>query len=153
MLVDLAGPKIRLGELPGDLIDCEPDAEFRFIRGDVSAHPHDLITTYEPLVDELNVGDTVMLADGTVGMKVVEKGRRLRPLPGDAAGIDSQPPGNEPARREAQRPGHGRRRSRRTPSGPPKIDIDFVGLSFVRQPQRRARAEGTCCARAARRPA
>ena len=33
------GPKIRLGELPGDMVDCAPDAEFRFVRGESSSGP------------------------------------------------------------------------------------------------------------------
>lgn len=74
ILVDLAGPKIRLGELPNDLIECPLGAEFRFLRGDVAQTPQELVTTYEPLVDELAVGDRVMLADGTVGMEVFGRG-------------------------------------------------------------------------------
>ena len=58
MLVDLAGPKIRLGELPGGQLDCTPGAEFRFVRGDDARQPDELVTTYAPLVDELKVGDT-----------------------------------------------------------------------------------------------
>ena len=42
-LVDLAGPKIRLGPLPGDAIECAADAEFRFVRGDVPRAPDELM--------------------------------------------------------------------------------------------------------------
>ena len=38
----------------------------------MSSAPDELTTTYERLVDELEVGDRVMLADGTVAL-VVEK--------------------------------------------------------------------------------
>jgi len=74
ILVDLAGPKIRLGELPGDIVECPLGAEFRFVRGETSGAAHELVTTYEPLVDELAIGDQVMLADGTVGMTVFGRG-------------------------------------------------------------------------------
>ena len=37
--------------------------------------PQELTTTYEPLVDELAVGDRVMLADGTVSLVVEERGK------------------------------------------------------------------------------
>ena len=47
--------------------------EFRFVRGAQPQQPRDLTTTYAPLVDELAVGDNVMLADGTVSMVVFEK--------------------------------------------------------------------------------
>jgi pyruvate kinase len=73
ILVDLAGPKIRLGELPDDRIFCETDEEFSFVAGNGPATGRDLTATYPPLVKELSVGDLVMLADGTVSMVVVRK--------------------------------------------------------------------------------
>ena len=72
-LVDLAGPKIRLGELVQDPTHCALGSEVRFVRGSKSANPLDLVSNYERLVDELQVGNTVMLADGTVGLQVVAK--------------------------------------------------------------------------------
>jgi pyruvate kinase len=73
ILVDLAGPKIRLGELPGGERIFALDEVVEFIRGTKSDDPNKLIVTYEPLVDELAIGDRIMLADGTVGMIVVDK--------------------------------------------------------------------------------
>ncbi len=74
ILADLAGPKIRLGQIPNDLISCHEGELFRFVRGTTINNPGELTTTYEPLVDELVVGNSVMLADGTVGLVVEEKG-------------------------------------------------------------------------------
>jgi pyruvate kinase len=73
VLMDLAGPKIRLGELTVDPTDCEPGKIFRFVRGTTSTAPDELTCTYAPLVDDLSVGDPVMLADGTVSMQVMSK--------------------------------------------------------------------------------
>jgi pyruvate kinase len=73
VLVDLAGPKIRLGTLHTDPTFCEPDEVFSFIRGDKPGRENELTSSYAPLVSELNVGDSVMLADGTVSMAVVAK--------------------------------------------------------------------------------
>ena len=73
ILVDLAGPKIRLGPLLTDPTQCELGAEFRFVRGEASRVPGELTATYPHLVDELSPGDAVMLADGTVSMTVLEK--------------------------------------------------------------------------------
>ena len=73
ILVDLAGPKIRLGELPGDQIHCEMGEEYVFVSGSATAAANELTSTYAPLVDELSVGDRVMLADGTVSMVVTAK--------------------------------------------------------------------------------
>lgn len=73
ILVDLAGPKIRLGQLADDPLRCEEGAEFRIVRGDVPRQAAELVTSYAPLVDELSVGDRVLLADGLVSMRVVDK--------------------------------------------------------------------------------
>jgi pyruvate kinase len=73
VLVDLAGPKIRLGELYTDPTDCVPGEIFRFIRGEKPSAPDELTCTYTSLVQELQIGDTVMLADGTVSLSVVGK--------------------------------------------------------------------------------
>ncbi len=71
ILVDLAGPKFRLRELPDDHIFCHRDETFFFVKNQPN-NPNELITSYEPLIDELSVGDQVMLADGTVSMVVEE---------------------------------------------------------------------------------
>ena len=73
VLVDLAGPKIRLGEIPGGALECVEGAVFKFIRGTESHHPDEFTTTYERLIDELAVGDAVMLADGTISLVVEER--------------------------------------------------------------------------------
>ncbi|QDT94888.1 pyruvate kinase [Gimesia aquarii] len=73
ILGDLSGPKIRLGVLPGDEITCRHDMRFRFIRGIETNNPQELTCTYEPLIEDLRVGDPVLLADGMVAMRVVEK--------------------------------------------------------------------------------
>ncbi|MEM8946077.1 MAG: pyruvate kinase [Planctomycetota bacterium] len=71
ILADLAGPKFRLGEVEGESIFCSKGERFFFVK-DESTCRTELTTSYEPLVDELSVGDTVMLADGTVSMSVEE---------------------------------------------------------------------------------
>ncbi len=72
VLLDLAGPKLRLGQLMVDPFHCENGAQVTFIRGDEPAEPNQFTSSYKRLIDELAVGDRVMLADGTVSL-VVEK--------------------------------------------------------------------------------
>lgn len=72
ILADLAGPKIRLGELPDGGLRFRQGAEFVFVRGATTAE-NELTCTYEPLVDDLRAGDRVLLADGTVTMRVIQK--------------------------------------------------------------------------------
>src|SRR3954447_12744950 len=63
ILVDLAGPKIRLGELASEPLQCDVGEEFRFVPGTKSTAINELTCTYPALIAELAVGDPVMLAD------------------------------------------------------------------------------------------
>ena len=132
ILIDLAGPKIRLGQLPVPEITCAAGAEFYFIRGEYSDDPTRLVTTYEPLVDDLNVGDRIMLADGTVGMIVEEK-------LADAVRCRVIQPGTILSRQGVNLPGaklstpamsEADRENALWAAG---AGIDYVSLSFVRQ--------------------
>jgi len=70
ILIDLAGPKIRLGQLHTDPIFLEPGVEVEFIRGDKSSEPRQLTCSYPSLVDELQAGDAIVLCDGLVRLVV-----------------------------------------------------------------------------------
>ncbi len=73
VLADLAGPKMRLGELLNGEYLCPTGGSVTFIRGTKSDRAGVFTTTYEPLIDELKVGDRILLADGTVVLQVQEK--------------------------------------------------------------------------------
>ncbi len=73
ILGDLSGPKIRLGELPEEGIDCREGETFQFVRLPSESDPHQLTCTYDKLIDDLSPGDALLLADGTVRMQVIEK--------------------------------------------------------------------------------
>ena len=131
ILGDLSGPKIRLGKLPNDEILCETGAKYTFIQGMQPSKPDELTSTYEPLVDELRVGDRVMLADGTVSMRVIEK-------TADRAVCVVEQSGPIRSRQGINLPGV----TLSTPSLTEKdredlvwackTGLDFIGLSFVR---------------------
>lgn len=132
ILVDLAGPKFRLGELEGESIYCEYDQEFFLVASDPQG-PFELTTTYDPLIDELSVGDLVMLADGTVGMRVehIAAGRaKLRVVqPGlirSRQGINL--PGVKISAPAISVDDH------QNAIWAAKAGVDFVSLSFVRSP-------------------
>ena len=72
ILLDLAGPKIRLGQLVTDPFECQDDMRVKFVRGEHADSPTTFTSSYERLVDELEVGGRVMLADGTVALEVEE---------------------------------------------------------------------------------
>jgi pyruvate kinase len=75
VLQDLSGPKIRLGEIKGGVMACDYDAEFLLSPQQVEpADSHRLTSTYPSLADDLQVGQSVLFADGTIAMEVVARG-------------------------------------------------------------------------------
>ncbi len=74
VLADLGGPKIRLGPIPGDVVECPHGAEFSLVRERSGDDPGMLTCTYRDLPDDLKPGDEAVFADGAVAMKVVDSG-------------------------------------------------------------------------------
>ena len=73
ILVDLAGPKIRLGQLTQNPLILENNQTVRMIRGLQANADDELTCNYEPLIDEVAVGDDIVLADGISRIQVLEK--------------------------------------------------------------------------------
>ena len=73
ILGDLSGPKIRLGELQQEEICCQAGGRFQFVREPDPDDITKLTCTYEKLIDDVSIGDRILLADGTVSMRVTEK--------------------------------------------------------------------------------
>jgi pyruvate kinase len=134
ILVDLAGPKIRLGDLFQEPTACHFGAEFQFIRGTMSTAANIFTSNYERLIDELDVGDSVMLADGTVGLRVTEKQN-------DRVKCQVVAAGSVRSRQGINLPGAKLSVPAMTPDDwtnagwAAKNQVDFVSLSFVRTPK------------------
>jgi len=131
VLQDLCGPKIRLGKLPGDTIDCQLGAEFLLTTGDSPKEAGELTCSYQQLVHDLEVSQIVLFADGAVGMEVVEQseaGARLRVTQ----------PGKIRSQQGINVPGAALSVSALTPKDIADLDwtaanrVEYVGLSFVR---------------------
>ena len=134
VLVDLAGPKIRLGTLFHDPVQCEVGEQVKFIRGDVSSSEYEFTTNYSRLIDELDVGDRVMLADGVVELKVLDaendeaicqvveggviRSRQGVNLPGVALSVPAMTEEDYDNAHWAA-----------------ELGVDFLSLSFVRSPE------------------
>lgn len=70
ILIDLAGPKIRLGDVPDGNIECAKGASFVFSKVE---KPGVLSCNYPQLIDEVQSGDKLLFADGIVRMEVQSK--------------------------------------------------------------------------------
>lgn len=133
ILGDLSGPKIRLEELGQEEICCQTGGRFEFVR---ERDPRDitkLTCTYDKLIDDVRVGDRILLADGIVAMRVTEK-----PPENDRVVCVVEHSGCIRSRQGVNLPGA----VLSTPSLTDKdrkdlawaieYQLDFVGLSFVR---------------------
>jgi pyruvate kinase len=133
ILVDLAGPKIRLGDLVADPLPCRMDEQFSFVRDGQARTANQLETNYPRLVDELAMDDIVMLADGTVGMQVIE-------CEADSVLVKVIEAGLVRSRQGVNLPGVTLSVSALTAEDRDNAiwaansEVDFVGLSFVRKP-------------------
>jgi pyruvate kinase len=133
VLQDLCGPKMRLGPIPGDLVECPLGEEFTLVAERSSDSARELTCTYRELPNDLKPGETVLFADGTVGMTVVDT------APGWAR-LKVTLPGRLRSRQGLNLPGSELAVKSLTDkdlhdldwTGRQGADVQYVGLSFVR---------------------
>ncbi len=133
VLQDLCGPKIRLGTIPGGAVACDLDAVFT-IRDEPGPEgdPYQLSCSHPTLPGELEIGQSVLFADGTVAMEVIER------IPGGAR-IKVTLPGLIRSHQGLNVPGGALSVSALTEKDIHDLewtaqhDVAYVGLSFVRR--------------------
>jgi pyruvate kinase len=133
VLLDLAGPKIRLGQLHQDPLVCHEGMRITFVR-QATGRSDEVTSTYDQLIEELQPGDRVMLADGTVSLRVesvqqdraecvVTGGGSVRSRQGiNLPGVQLSVPALLP-------------RDIENAIWAAENEIDFISLSFVRSPE------------------
>ncbi|MFM2294991.1 MAG: hypothetical protein RLZZ350_1404 [Verrucomicrobiota bacterium] len=73
ILMDTQGPAIRTGDLPVPL-DLKPGQKFTLtVRGEHSEEEHSVNVNYENFINDISVGDTVLVDNGAIHMKVLAK--------------------------------------------------------------------------------
>jgi pyruvate kinase len=132
ILLDLQGPKIRLGTFRGGSAVLEEGAEFTIttepIEGDATA----ACTTYQDFAKDVRPGDRVLLADGALELRVLESdgvSARCRVVRG---GVISDKKGINLPGVQLSTPSLTRRDMEALQAGL-EIGIDLVALSFVRR--------------------
>jgi pyruvate kinase len=136
VLQDLCGPKMRLGPIPNDLVECPLGEEFALVKDRASDSARELTCSYRELPDDLKPGETVLFADGTVAMTVTDAGR-------GRAGLKVTLPGRLRSRQGLNLPGSELAVKSLTDKDLHDLDwtarhaddVQFVGLSFVRSPE------------------
>ncbi len=133
ILQDLCGPKMRLGPIPGDRVECPVGEDFILVEERKSDDPRELTCSYQGLTSDLKAGEVVLFADGNVGMTVTDVG------PGWAK-LKVTLPGRLRSRQGLNLPGTNLAVKSLTEKDLADLDwtarhagdVDFVGLSFVR---------------------
>jgi len=140
VLQDLCGPKMRLGPIPGDRVECPLAEEFILVAERTSDNPRELTCSYRELPNDLKPGETVLFADGTVAMMVTDVGP-------ERARLKVTLPGWLRSRQGLNLPGSELAVKSLTDKDLRDLDwtarhageVQFVGLSFVRGPEDVAR--------------
>ncbi|MCX7982735.1 MAG: pyruvate kinase [Syntrophales bacterium] len=73
VLQDLAGPKLRIGKVPEEGLELCPGDEFVLTTEEVLGSCAGVSVSYAHLVDEVHIGDRILLADGLLELVVVDK--------------------------------------------------------------------------------
>ncbi|MCC6544109.1 MAG: pyruvate kinase [Nitrospirae bacterium] len=72
ILLDLQGPKIRIGRLEKDSIFLEEGEQFTITTRDITGNEREVSTDYIPLPKELSVGSHILLDDGLLELEVLK---------------------------------------------------------------------------------
>ncbi|MCH1402679.1 MAG: pyruvate kinase, partial [Candidatus Nanopelagicales bacterium] len=72
ILIDLQGPKIRLGSFTAGPVHLEPGADFIVTTEDVAGDATMVSTTHAGLPDDVNPGDLVLVDDGRIELRVTK---------------------------------------------------------------------------------
>jgi pyruvate kinase len=71
-LLDLQGPKIRIGKLANGQIELKPGAELTITTESVVGDERRVSTTYQGLPRDVKVGDQILLDDGYLSLAVIQ---------------------------------------------------------------------------------
>lgn len=132
ILLDTQGPAIRTGELKTDL-QLKPGDIIEFtVRGAKSEEKYSVDVNYDGLINDISVGDTVLVDNGVMRLLVLEKKRnRIR--------CKVLTPGKLGSHRHINLPGIRvnlpplTKKDLEDVALGAEVDVDFVALSFARQ--------------------
>ena len=132
ILIDLQGPKIRVGELVEPEIEIKQGDKIEITTKDIIGTKDIISTSYKSLADDAQVGDPVLIDDGLLRLRILERNKDSVSCSIEAGGILKPKKGmNLPGMKLS------------TPSVTEKDfsdlefcmkrRIDYIALSFVRQ--------------------
>ena len=132
VLMDLQGPAIRTGDVSSEIKLAIGDRIELTVRGEKSEEEYSVDVNYDGLVDDISVDDTVIVDNGEMHFKVLEKNHN-RLL------CEVLTPGNLGSRRHINLPGVRVNlpaltdKDRKCVEWAIEAKVDFIAMSFVRQ--------------------
>ena len=132
IMMDTQGPAIRTGDIRVPL-NLQPGQKFTLtVRGERSEEEHSVDVNYENFVNDINVGDVVLIDNGTIEMKVLAKS-------GNKVECEVLTEGKLGSRRHINLPGVKVSLPALTAKDIAdvklglEVGVDFIALSFVRE--------------------
>jgi pyruvate kinase len=132
IMMDTQGPAIRTGDL-GVPLDLQPGQKFTLtVRGERDLEEHSVDVNYENFVNDINVGDVVLIDNGSIQMKVLAKN-------GNKVECEVLTEGKLGSRRHINLPGVKVSLPALTAKDIKdvklglELNVDFIALSFVRE--------------------
>ncbi len=132
IMMDTQGPAIRTGDL-GVPLDLQPGQKFTLtVRGERDLEEHSVDVNYENFINDISVGDVVLIDNGTIQMKVLAKN-------GNKVECEVLTEGKLGSRRHINLPGVKVSLPALTAKDIKdvklglELGVDFIALSFVRE--------------------
>ena len=75
ILVDLQGPKIRIGELSKPSIEIETGNQIEITTEDIEGNEKIISTSYKELISDAEIGALILINDGLIRLKIIDKGK------------------------------------------------------------------------------
>jgi pyruvate kinase len=132
IMMDTQGPAIRTGDL-GVPLDLQPGQKFTLtVRGERDLEEHSVDVNYENFINDISVGDVVLIDNGTIQMKVLAKN-------GNKVECEVLTEGKLGSRRHINLPGVKVSLPALTSKDIKdvklglELGVDFIALSFVRE--------------------
>ncbi|HET9007309.1 MAG TPA: pyruvate kinase [Actinomycetes bacterium] len=140
ILVDLQGPKIRVGLVDDDGVKLDRGQEVVLVAGVDRAEEPEIPVVYPALADDVRPGDQILLDDGAIGLRVVDvDGKRVRGRVERGGVVKSRKGVNLPG--VAVSAASLTRKDRADVVTAVEAGADYLALSFVRKPDDVAEAK------------
>src|SRR5229473_2807590 len=76
ILLDLQGPKIRVGKIKGGKVKLAEDSEVTIVTDDVLGTEERFSCSYAGLPDDVTPGDSILVNDGAIRLEVIKAGKK-----------------------------------------------------------------------------